>query len=63
VAAGGGAWEALRGLHAAMADLRGGGLFPKLTFVYAIAEDGRLVHGRHPDAAIFVLGYRVSTSN
>ena len=56
--AGRGTWGALRDLHETMAGLRRDGLAPELTFVYAIAGDGRIVPGRHPDAAVFVLGYR-----
>ncbi|MGH2711550.1 MAG: hypothetical protein ACRDH9_10155 [Actinomycetota bacterium] len=58
-----GPWEALRNLHGAMADLRGMGLAPELTFVHTLARDGRLVHGRHPDAAAFILGYKLSSPN
>ena len=53
-----GLWEALRELHEAMAGIRRGGRAPELSFVYAISDDGRIVPGRHPDAAVFVLGYR-----
>jgi hypothetical protein len=53
-----GPWTALRELHGAMAGLRREGLTPELTFVHAIATDGRIVPGRHPEAAVFVLGYR-----
>ena len=60
VPATGGAWRALRDLHDGMADMRGRGLAPELTFVYTMASDGRLVHGQHPDAAAFVLGYRLA---
>jgi hypothetical protein len=56
-----GAWQALRDLHEGMADMRERGLAPELTFVYTLASDGRLVHGQHPDAAAFVLGYRLAT--
>ena len=63
VPASSGAWQALRDVHEAMADMRGRGLAPELTFVYTLANDGRLVHGQHPEAAAFVLGYRVASSN
>ncbi len=63
VPAGGGPWQALRELHEAMSRLRSRGLAPRLTFVHTIATDGRLVHGRHPDAAAFVLGYRLADQN
>lgn len=53
-----GTWGALRDLHETMADLRRDGLAPELTFVYALSHDGQIVPGRHPDTAVFVLGYR-----
>jgi hypothetical protein len=63
VPAEGSPWQALRNLHGAMHDLRSMGLAPELTFVHTLATDGRLVHGRHPEAAAFVLGYRLSNPN
>lgn len=63
VPANGGPWKALRELHGAMAGMRGHGLAPQLTFVHTIAEDGRLVDGQYPDAAAFVLGYRLANPN
>ena len=63
VPATGGPWRALRDLHGAMADMRVHGLAPQLTFVHTIADDGRLVHGQHPDAAAFVLGYKLPDSH
>ena len=63
VPATGGPWQALRELHEAMARMRSRGLAPTLTFVETIAHDGRLVNGRHPDAAAFVLGYRLAEQN
>ena len=56
---GDGPWEALRDLHGGMADLRRQGRAPELTFVHALSADGRIVPGRHPDAVVFVLGYRL----
>ena len=58
-----GPWQALRDLHEAMADMRGRGLAPELTFVYTLAGDGRLVDGQHPDAEAFVMGYRLASSS
>ncbi len=58
-----GPWQALRDLHEAMADMREQGLAPQLAFVHTLATDGRLVHGRDPDAAAFVLGYRLAHPN
>jgi hypothetical protein len=58
-----GPWRALRDLHSAMADLRGMGLEPEVTFVHTLARDGRLVSGRHPDAAAYALGYKLSSPN
>jgi hypothetical protein len=63
VPANGGPWRALRDLHGAMSDMRGRGLAPSIAFVYTLAADGRLVHGRHPDAAAFILGYRLGHPN
>lgn len=63
VPATGGPWQALRELHEAMAGMREHGLAPQLTFVHTLANDGRLVDGQHPDAAAFVLGYRLANSN
>lgn len=63
VPASGGPWRALRDLHGAMSEMRGRGLAPTITFVYTLAADGRLVHGRHPDAAAFILGYRLANPN
>jgi len=63
VPATGGAWQALRDLRGAMADRRGRGLAPELTFVYTLASDGRLVDSQHPDASAFVMGYRLVASN
>ncbi len=59
----GGPWQALRDLHEGMADMRLRGLAPELSFVYTLASDGRLVDGQHPEAAAFVLGYRVANPN
>lgn len=62
-AAGRGPWKALRDLHGAMADMRGRGLAPRLTFVHAFGSDGKLVRWRHPNVAAFVLGYRLGNPN
>jgi hypothetical protein len=56
----GGRWAALRALHEGMHNLRDQGLQPALSFVIAIAEDGRIVPGRDPAAALFILGYRAA---
>ncbi len=63
VPATGGPWQALRDLHGEMARLRSRGLAPTLSFVETIAHDGRLVNGRHPDAAAFVLGYKLADAS
>ena len=57
---GGGRWAALRALHEGMHHLRDQGLQPTLSFVMAIAEDGRIVPGRDPATALFILGYRTT---
>jgi hypothetical protein len=53
-----GRWAALRALHRGMHELRGEGMQPVLSFVIALAQDGRIVPGRDPEASIFLLGYR-----
>ncbi len=53
-----GRWSALRDLRAGMAELRQAGRDPSLSFVMALSGDGRVVAGRDPDVALFVLGYR-----
>ena len=55
-----GRWAALRALHEGMHRLRAEGLQPALSFVIAIADDGRIVPGRDPAAALFILGYRAA---
>jgi hypothetical protein len=35
------------------------GLFPAVSYVYAISGDGRIVPGRDPGAAVFLLAYRL----
>ncbi len=56
----GGRWAALRALHDGMHRLRQAGLRPALSFVIAVADDGRIVPGRDPEASVFLLGYRAS---
>lgn len=56
----GGRWAALRALHQGMARLRNAGLSPDLAFVVALADDGRVVAGRDPEASVFLLGYRTA---
>jgi hypothetical protein len=55
-----GPWAALRALRSAMVELRRVGLFPAVSYVYAISGDGRIVAGRDPGAAVFVLAYRLA---
>lgn len=52
-----GRWAALRALRAGMSELRNTGSRPVLRFVLALAEDGRVVSGRSPEAVLFVLAY------
>ncbi|HWC32333.1 MAG TPA: hypothetical protein VG709_04320, partial [Actinomycetota bacterium] len=54
-----GKWGALRYLRSAMAEIRRTAGEPHLAFIVALASDGRVVSGRDPDAALFVLGYSV----
>jgi hypothetical protein len=53
-------WRALRALRRAMAELQRANLEPRLTWVLAISHQGRIVPGRAPDAAVFVMGYRLA---
>lgn len=55
-----GKWGALRDLRSAMAEIRRTAGDPSLTFIVALARDGRVVSGRDSDAALFVLGYEVT---
>jgi hypothetical protein len=43
-----------------MAELQRENLEPRLTWVLAISHQGRIVPGRAPDAAVFVMGYRLA---
>lgn len=54
-----GPWPALRALRTAMQELRRLGLSPVVSYVYAISREGRIVAGRDPAAAVFVLAYRL----
>jgi hypothetical protein len=54
-----GPWAALRALRTAMRDLRRLGLSPMVSYVYAISREGRIVAGRDPGAAVFLLAYRL----
>jgi hypothetical protein len=56
-------WRALRALRRAMADLQRTGLQARLTWVVAISDQGRIVPGRTPDAAVFVMGYRLTPTS
>ena len=58
-----GVWGALRSVHQAMASLRENGSSPKAAFVVAMAPDGRIVPGRHREASVFVVGYRMTDSH
>jgi hypothetical protein len=55
-------WGALRALRTAMGDLHREGLRPRLSWVLALSREGRIVPGRAPDAALFVLAYRVTAA-
>jgi hypothetical protein len=54
-----GPWAALRSLRAAMAELRRRHQSPRVSWVLAIDDRGRIVPGRAADAAVFVLAYRL----
>lgn len=57
--AGPGPWGALAGLRTAMRDLRRQGLAPHVSYVFAVARDGRIVPARGEDAALFVMAFRL----
>lgn len=54
-----GPWRALGALRTAMRDLRRRGMSPRVSYVFAVAEDGRIVPSRGDDAVSLVLGYRI----
>jgi hypothetical protein len=51
--------RALGALRTAMRDLRRRGMSPRVSYVFAVAEDGRIVPSRGDDAVILVLAYRI----
>jgi hypothetical protein len=55
-------WVALRELRGAMADLQRRGLEPRVSWVLALDRLGRIVPGRAPGAAMFLLGYRLAAA-
>lgn len=54
-----GPWRALGALRTAMRDLQRRGISPRVSYVFAVAEDGRIVPSRGDDAVILVLAYRI----
>jgi hypothetical protein len=54
-----GPWRALRTLRTAMRDLRRHGVSPEVSYVFAVAEDGRIVPSRGDDAVILVMAFRI----
>ncbi|MGH2681924.1 MAG: hypothetical protein ACRDIX_01665 [Actinomycetota bacterium] len=55
-----GPWQAVRVLRAAMQTLRADGWSPEGLFLTALDRDGRLLPARDPNAAVLILGYRLT---
>jgi hypothetical protein len=54
-----GPWRALRVLRRAMRDLREQGVSPEVSYVFAVAEDGRIVPSRGEEAVVLVMAFRI----
>ncbi|MGH2766287.1 MAG: hypothetical protein ACRDKA_10300 [Actinomycetota bacterium] len=54
-----GPWHALGALRGAMRELRNQGLRPRVSYVFAVAADGRIVPSRGDDAVLLVMAYRL----
>jgi hypothetical protein len=54
-------WAALRAFRTAMADLHRGGRGPRVSWVLALSTHGRIVPGNALEAAVLVLGYRLTS--
>ena len=61
--AGRGAWGALGALRGAMRDLRRRGLSPDVSYVFAVSGEGRIVSAREAEAAVLVMGYRLTSES
>ena len=57
-----GPWQAVRVLRTAMQELRADGWSPEGVFLAALDRDGRLLPARDPNAALLILGYRLSVN-
>jgi hypothetical protein len=54
-----GPWRALGALRRAMRDLRRRGVSPQVSYVFAVADDGRIVPSRGDEAVVLVMAFRV----
>ena len=54
-----GPWPALGVLRTTMRDLRRRGMSPKVSYVFAVAEDGRIVPTRGDEAVVLVMAFRL----
>ena len=54
-----GPWRALGALRRAMRDLRRRGMSPQVSYVFAVADDGRIVPSRGDEAVVLVMAFRV----
>lgn len=57
--AGRGPWRALGVLRRAMRDLRRRGMSPRVSYVFAVADDGRIVPSRGEEAVVLVMAFRL----
>jgi hypothetical protein len=57
-----GPWQAVRVLRTAMQGLRADGWSPEGVFLTALDNDGRLLPAHDANAALLILGYRLSGS-
>jgi hypothetical protein len=54
-------WAALRAFRRAMTDLQRGGRGARVSWVLALSTQGRIVPGNAIEAAVLVLGYRLTS--
>lgn len=54
-----GPWSALGVLRRAMRDLRQRGATPEVSYVFAVADDGRIVPSRGDEAVVLVMAFRL----
>jgi hypothetical protein len=54
-----GSWQALGVLRGAMRDLRRRGMSPQVSYVFAVADDGRIVPSHGDEAVALVMAFRL----